>query len=367
MRVVFFAAGPLKNAGVRYRVATFARMLEDEGHTCVLCLPAGSRLFERFWEYGSRWKKLLYYTQVFIRRWLQLRHVPGADVVVCFRQVFPFGPPVFERLIRVLNRRMVYDIDDALWEQAAYSSGRFAKLVDSDWTAKVCPLCAHGIVGNAYLERHVVQHNPNVTVVPTCVDADVHTAKSYPERAPGEPVVLGWVGLRNNLGFMEVIEDVLRDLVQRHDLVLRVTSNGEYDFDGIPVINRRWQLEHEAEYLQEPDIGLMPLTESKRAQGKCAFKALQFMAVGTPCVVSPVGMNADIVEQGVTGFLASTPDEWREALEGLIQDAELRRTMGQAAREFVLERYSHQANYPLYKGVLETVARVRPDPADPES
>jgi glycosyltransferase involved in cell wall biosynthesis len=186
---------------------------------------------------------------------------------------------------------------------------------------------------------------------------DKHRQKSYP--APGRTVILGWTGLKDNLGYMEIIAKVLRELAARHDLKLEVASGADYHLEGVRVENRRWTIEHEFDYLEDADIGLMPLKDTPRARGKCAFKALQYMGVGTPVVISPVGMNADVIEDGVTGFLADTPEEWRQKLEALITQPELRERMGRAAREMVLGRYSHEANYPKFKQMLETVAALR--------
>jgi len=107
-----------------------------------------------------------------------------------------------------------------------------------------------------------------------------HTGKVYPKSATG-PVVLGWTGLRDNLGYLSIIEPVLQELARRHDIVLSIATGGRtYQLDGVRVINHEWEIAHEIDYLKEADIGLMPLTHTKRAQGKCAYKALQYMAVG---------------------------------------------------------------------------------------
>ncbi len=100
----------------------------------------------------------------------------------------------------------------------------------------------------------------------------------------------------------------------------------------------------------------MPLEDTPRARGKCAFKALQYMGVGTPVVLSPVGMNADVVKDGVTGFLADSMDEWRNKLERLILDSALRERMGCAARQAVEERYSIDAHYQSFRQVMEKAA-----------
>ena len=265
---------------------------------------------------------------------------------------------MFERIIHALNPHMIYDIDDAVWERPAYVSSFALKLHDFDWIWKMCRLCKHGIVGNEHLKAHVEKHNPAVTIIPTCVDMDVHTAKTYPPPAENRPVTLGWTGLSNNLGYFEVIKDVLRELAEKHAFVLQIASNSPYTLEGVEVVNRRWELACEADYLKEPDVGLMPLVDSPRARGKCAFKALEFMAVGTPCVISPVGMNKDIIEDGKTGFLADSPEAWHDTLERLIVDPALRERMGRAARQFVIKHYAHEVHYPRLRDVLERVASL---------
>ena len=357
MKIVFFGNAPELIAAIRYRIIKFADMLEADGHRCIICLPCSPGFRERWWNRGNRWTKLVYLLAVFLRRCGQMRHVFGAGVVYFRGPVFDYGPPFFERLIRCLNPRMVYDIDDAIWEPPAHVSSPFLRWVDFGWVRKMAAMCAHGVVGNAYLESCVREYNPHVTIVPTCIDMEKHAQKPYPEKTG--PVVLGWTGLKDNLGYMDIIEPVLQDLAKKYDIVLSVATGAEYHLEGVQVHNEYWVMEREIAYLTEADIGLMPLKDTPRARGKCAFKALQYMGVGTPVVLSPVGMNADVVEDGVTGFLADSPEEWRDKLERLISDAALRRRMGEAARHAVEQAYSHQANYPKLKATLENVAGTK--------
>lgn len=66
------------------------------------------------------------------------------------------------------------------------------------------------------------------------------------------------------------------------------------------------------------------------------------MALGLPVVASPVPAYLDIVEQGVNGFIATTPADWHRCLAEL-RDPALRRSMGMRARQSVLERFSASA------------------------
>ncbi len=357
MRIVFFGNAPVSNAAIRYRVVKFATMFESEGHECVVCLPSGPGLRERLWNRGNRWTKLAYLFLQLGRRFAQLRHVPGADVVFFRGPVFPYGPPLFERIIHAINPRMVFDIDDAIWEPPAHVDSPFLRFVDFGWVRKMSAMCAHAIVGNNHLAAYVRPLNPKLTIVPTCIDMEKHRAKIYGDSEG--PVVLGWTGLKNNLGHLEIIAPVLQALAKAHPFRLSVASGEEYHLEGVDVENHYWNIKHEIDYLANADIGIMPLKDTPRARGKCAFKALQHMGVGTPSVISPVGMNAEVIEDGVDGFLANTPQEWKEKLERLILEPQLRRRMGEAARKTVQERYSHEANYPKIKAAFEMVAALK--------
>jgi glycosyltransferase involved in cell wall biosynthesis len=354
MRIVFFGNASNRIAAIRYRIGTFARMLEAEGHRCTVCLPMSMEEEEHYYSGASKPRKVWMLFLVVMRRLAQLRHVPGADVVYIRGPLLPYGAPVLERLIRWINPRLVFDIDDAIWEPPAHVESAYLRWVDYGWTRKMAGLCAHAVVGNGLLRDYVARLNPNVTIIPTCIDMDLHTQKEYARR---EAAILGWTGLKDNLGYLAPIEDVLRELAYEHSITLHIATGKSYALEGVTLENEHWTLEHEIHYLQHADIGLMPLHDTPRARGKCAFKALQYMAVGTPVVLSPVGMNAEVVEDGVTGFLADSSEEWRAKLERLIADPELRERMGRAARARVQARYSHEVYYPVLKGVLERVAR----------
>ena len=353
MNILFFGNASNRIAAIRYRIGTFAAMLEEESHVCTICLPQSMAEEAHYFGGASMGSKLWILLKILVRRVAQLRHVPRADVIYFRGRLFPYGPPLLERLICLLNPRTVFDIDDAIWEPPAHVDSFFLRLVDYNWTKKMARCCRYAVVGNETLAAYVRPLNPNVAIIPTCIDMTRHKAKTYDA---GKHIILGWTGLKDNLGYLKPIEAVLQDLAREHGVVLHIATGKPYTLNGVTVENESWCLEREIEYLQKADIGLMPLHDTPRARGKCAFKALQYMAVGTPVVLSPVGMNAEVVTDGVDGFHAATPEEWREKLTRLIIDPELREKMGRAARETVQTRYSHTIYYPVLKEVLTKVA-----------
>jgi len=110
----------------------------------------------------------------------------------------------------------------------------------------------------------------------------------------------------------------------------------------------RWSREREAEDLLQFHIGIMPLFDDEIAKGKCGFKAIQYMSLGIPAVVSPVGVNTKIVQDAVNGYISTETMEWQQHLEILLQNSTLRTTMGIAARNKIETKYSVKATRHLF-------------------
>ena len=146
----------------------------------------------------------------------------------------------------------------------------------------------------------------------------------------------------------------MRRLASRRRYRLRVIGVEGYSIPGVDVECRPWSASTEVEDLWPLDVGIMPLTEDPWTLGKCAMKAIQYLGVGVPAVVSPVGANRDVVEHGVTGFHAQTENDWVEALERCMDDHPLRRRMGDAGRGVVEARYSAEVQAPRLAAILRS-------------
>jgi glycosyltransferase involved in cell wall biosynthesis len=129
-------------------------------------------------------------------------------------------------------------------------------------------------------------------------------------------------------------------------------ADGELGIQGRP-----WTAENEVSELAEIDIGIMPLPNDEWAKGKCGLKGLTYMSLGIPAVMSPVGVNSEIIQDGVNGFLADTQEEWLEKLSLLVENAGLRRSIGAKAAETVRDRYSVIAWRDKYVELLDRLAK----------
>jgi glycosyltransferase involved in cell wall biosynthesis len=209
--------------------------------------------------------------------------------------------------------------------------------------------------GNDYLAEYARRFNNAVHVVPTTVDTDRQRPCSQPDGA--KPVCLGWTGSPSTLKHFDLAVPVLRRIRERFAdrITFKVIGDAGYRQDELGIRGTAWSAATEVADLCDIDIGLMPLPDDEWAKGKCGLKALQFMAMGLPVVTSPVGVNTTIITDGTNGYLARTEDEWFERLAALVESPETRASVGRAARETVVRRYSVVSQRDTYLAHLEAL------------
>jgi glycosyltransferase involved in cell wall biosynthesis len=134
-----------------------------------------------------------------------------------------------------------------------------------------------------------------------------------------------------------------------------VIGDSAYQNKELDIVGISWKKENEIEELNEIDIGIMPLPDNEWAKGKCGLKGLQYMALQIPAIMSPVGVNSEIIDDGINGFLASTKDEWVSKLSLLIDSKELRVKLGEEGRKTVIDKYSVLNNRDLYVNYFKSL------------
>jgi len=264
------------------------------------------------------------------------------DYVYIHRWATTAGPPVFEWIVaKIFRKKIIYDFDDAIWLNESTYNKKFLSVKFLSKVAKICRWAYTVTVGNSYLYDFAVRFNKNVIIIPTVVNTKtVHAVKQ--EHNVVRPNV-GWTGSFSTLQYLEIILPALKQLQERIDFTFYVIADRDPKLPLKKYVFIKWNAETETEDLLKFHIGLMPLTDNEYSKGKCGFKAIQYMALGMPAVVSPVGVNKKIIDDAKNGFFCSSQQEWENRIERLLKDSSLRRQIGEAAREKIEVSYSVDA------------------------
>jgi glycosyltransferase involved in cell wall biosynthesis len=271
----------------------------------------------------------------------------SAELLFIQRRTYP---PLFARRLRRSGVPLVFDFDDALYlpppraSQDERTRTRYRRNFLATVTAADLALC-----GNRELASQV-PHGRTATL-PTPVDCELFRPESV---KPSADPVVGWVGHADNLPFLEALADPLREVARRHPgFRLVVAADRPPKIDGVRVEFRPWKLEDEVRCFDGIRVGLMPLDDTPWTRGKCAFKALQYMALGIPPVVSPVGMNREVVLDGDNGFVAAHAEEWVRSIDTLLSDIAMAHRLAVAARKMVESEFSLTATSRRLVAMLE--------------
>ncbi|OHB67050.1 MAG: hypothetical protein A2Y77_01510 [Planctomycetes bacterium RBG_13_62_9] len=231
--------------------------------------------------------------------------------------------------LRRCGPRVIYDFDDAIMYSDSrpdrISRIRFRRFSRSVSSSQVV------IAGNEYLAQHARRYNAHVEILPTGLDAGAYRVQ--PRREDDGMVRLVWIGGSSTLKHLHEIRPALEEVGRRFPkVILRIVCDAFFDLESMRVEKRSWSRDTEVADLAASDIGLAPLPDNEFTRGKCGFKILQYQAAGLPVVASPVGVNAQYVRDGVTGFLAPDSLHWVDRLRTLIENPELRAALGRAGQ-----------------------------------
>jgi glycosyltransferase involved in cell wall biosynthesis len=364
MKIVFTSEG-VEVPASRYRCMQFFPHFEARGIDCGVVHGYG-RLYNRvqgvpLW--GSAYKVIARG-----KRALRTAAVDDADLLFHQRTAFP-QTAVPEWIAARRGLPSIFDFDDSIFLGPGGARSRPREKAFRD-AVRIADQC---IAGNRYLAE-VADAPDKTTVIPTVVDTDRYVPrrarqssasakKAGPSRSPDEhsdQVVIGWMGTAGNFPFLERVVPALRAVLhERRGARVRIVSNADFaPLSGVERVEQiRWSAAREVELLQSFDVGLMPLVDGPLARGKCAFKMVQYLAVGAPAVVSAVGANVEVMEGTRAGYLLDDFQDWRDALLKLVDDAELRAELGDAGRRRAVDAYSVKSVLPKY---LEIFERLRP-------
>ncbi len=367
-RLLVFTVKPAGlSPGQRFRLEQWAPVLASRHRIAMDFVPFESpRLTELLYKPGHKPQKAYWVLRDFLRRALHVRGARRYDAVVVYREASLIGPAFYERILSALRVPMILDFDDAIWmpSQGSKANGIFAKLHFVQKTSTLCRLASAVSVGNEFLADYARAYNPSTHILPTSIDLDAYPVQPelpQPDESGATPFVVSWSGSLSTLYNFEQARPALERLAQRRKLVVKVICNAPPDR---PIAHAEnvfvpWQEHGEAEALGRAHVGIMPLQDEPYMHGKCGLKALQYMATARPVVVSPVGMNTQLIQSGENGLLASSTDDWVAALERLARDAALRTRLGRAGRATVEAHYAKNVVATTFATVVKGVLARR--------
>ena len=347
---LFYLLDGASNASSRHRVLQYFPYFREHGIQPHASLPVPEALYQRLIERGgSQRQKAMFYATFLARRLRDVLNAKRFDVVVIQRDLFPFGPPVLERQLMQANPRLVYDTDDATYLRPSFTPDTpFQRLRRFDKVREVVRNARWVSAATEPIAAWAREYNADVSVVPMALDLRQYDSVRRPKKQ-ADTTVLGWAGTAGGLRYLHDLAPLLRELSAKHRITVRVISGGYRDvcLPGVPVEASSWRPERSLQDIAGFDIGLVPLAASPFEQAKFPFKLLQYLALGVPAVSARVGVASTVLRHGENGFLATTPEDWREALELLLEDASLRRKLADAGRATVEAGYTIERVAPL--------------------
>lgn len=345
-KVLFLTKYDPSGASSRYRTYQYLPHLAPLQYTVVPLLTQ-QYLQQRFKR--GRLAQIGLLIKAFSQRIKTLLQARQYDLVFIEYELIPYFPAWLERWLHWRNIPYIVDYDDALFHQYDQHPNPVIRWLLGKKIATVMRLSSHVIAGNTYLAEYArragAQH---VSIIPTVIDLDHYREADHYQKADIFTIV--WIGSPSTTPYLKEVLPALQSLNQRHPIRLRLIGAGDIDIPGVTVERLAWQQDKEVEYISQCHVGIMPLPDTYWTRGKCGFKLIQYMACGLPVIASPVGVNAEIVESGKNGFLASNCEEWIHFMEKLIQNPYLAKTMGNMSYKKITSQYCLEiTNKRLYK------------------
>lgn len=314
-------------AASRYRILQYIPYLEEHGLSCeVMDFP----------------DTVLEYLRLY-------RILPRYDIVFIQRKRFHFP---FLGLFRSRARRVIYDLDDSVMYRNTLADSSYSRTRQRRF-ANMVRQCDFVIAGNSFLKEKAQEYNPSVEVIPSSIPSEKYHLKDY--SICRDIVTIGWIGDHGSIHYLERLKGVFETIGRRYPgrVKLKIICDTFFDLENLPVEKVQWSESGEVSQLQDIDIGVMPLTDDLWSWGKCGLKILQYFGVGVPAVCTPVGVNRDVVINGITGYWAMTEQEWVEKLSLLIEDASSRRDMGLKCRQVLDQGYTREINAPRLVNIIK--------------
>lgn len=352
-RVLFIGMHrPNRSPSQRYRFEQYFPFLEANDIHCDLSYLIDEKDDDVLYRKGSYLLKLGIFIRSIQKRRKDVKNASQYDFIFIQREAFMTGTIYFEKQFAKSGTPVIFDFDDAIWtNDPSEHLGLLKRLKRPDKTSDIISIADKVVAGNKYLADYALKFNKKVDIIPTTIETELYKPANKPE---SRDLTIGWTGSFSTIKHFEMIVPVLIQLKEKYsNIKFIVIGDSTYINESLDIEGISWKADTEVEDLQKIDIGIMPLPNEEWTRGKCGAKGLQYMGLGIPTIMSPVGVNTEIIEDGVNGFLADPDEEWIDKLSQLIESPELRKRLGNAGRATVVKHYSVEANKQKYLDLFE--------------
>lgn len=357
MKVLILTRYNRLGASSRLRLLQYSPLLHEKSLDITYSPLFDNRYLQRLYSGKGRdgYALLSAYTKR-LARTLTAKHF---DVIWLEKEFFPMFPAWIEKILGMLGKPYVVDYDDAVFHNYDLHGNAVVRALLGRKIDHVMKHASVVVVGNDYLYNRARSAGAHrIEILPTAVDVDAY--RPHDKSTLSNTFTIGWIGSPSTTRHLQRIESVLIKACSVDGTHLVTVGASPLNFEGIAIEQKPWHEAQEVTDIQSFDVGIMPLPDEPWERGKCGYKLIQYMACGKPVIASPVGINNEIVEHGVNGFLAETTRDWEQALSKLNASPELRVQMGTAGRNKVVREYSTQVVVPKLAQMLRDAAEARP-------
>lgn len=338
---------PDRSPSQRFRFEQYLSFLNEHGYQCNFSWLLNEKDDKVFYSPGHYLQKAGIVLKSAWKRWRENMASEKYSIVFVQRECFMLGTPYFEKKF-AKRTKVIFDFDDSIWvPNISENNKRLAFLKNAGKTKNIIEVADLVFAGNQYLADYAKKFNKNVVIVPVTIDTDLYKKVSKTEK---RKICIGWSGSVTTIEHFATKIKALTEIKRMYQdkVYFKIIGDGNYYCVDLKTQGLPWIKKTEVEDLSEFDIGIMPLPDTEWAKGKCGLKGLQYMALGIPTIMSPVGVNSEIIQDGENGFLADSEEEWVTKLKLLIDSFELRKQLGDAGNKTVEKKYSIHANQDLY-------------------
>jgi glycosyltransferase involved in cell wall biosynthesis len=342
-------------AGQRLKFEPHFERLREEGYEIQISSFMSKKLWEIASIKGFLFQKIFWTLYGLLKRIELIFSLKQFDCVYIFMNVFPFGPPIFERIYLGLSKKVIFDIEDNILIEETGSVNWLASILKSKRKIQYLLKNSDRIVTSTpelSIKSNQISNKNNATFIPPTLETTRFIPRSI-KKNHGEQVVIGWTGTFSSRAYLDLIIPKLEKLYRKKRFKLMIIGNFEMQNKNLDLEVIQWNAKDEIMQLHNFDIGLYPLPSNEWISGKSGLKALQYMAIGIPAVCSAVGNVNNFIEHEKDGILIFNPKEWISSLEGLIDNADKRKKIGNNARAKFLKNFSQNLIFKQYLSVIE--------------